>query len=481
MQLKYPYLRSRENSMSEPAITTPIGNPDFSELLGELSASFYSGKTRDLAWRREQLTAVERMINECEQEFFDALNSDLGKPAMEAFTTETSYVSSDAAYSRKNLSRWTRKQRVSTPVLGQPGKSWIQPEPLGVVLVIGAWNYPVQLTLAGMSAAIAAGNCVIIKPSELAPAVSALLARLVPKYLDPGCVRVVEGAVAATTALLELPFDHILYTGGGHVGRIVMAAAAKHLTPVTLELGGKSPCVVLPDADLEVTARRIAWGKFTNAGQTCIAPDYILTDADTESLLVPLLDKCIREMFGDDPQQSDSYGRMVNERHYDRVSALIGSGHAAIGGQMDAADKYIAPTVLTDVTTDSPVMQQEIFGPVLPIVRARTLEESIAMIRASDKPLSAYVFTNDKQAERKFLEQVSCGSACVNDVMMFMTVHELPFGGVGQSGMGAYSGRRGFETFSHMKSVMKRGWWPDLAVRYAPYTEKKFKFLRKIR
>jgi aldehyde dehydrogenase (NAD+) len=455
--------------------------PDFNALFSDLTATFLSGKTRELAWRRTQLKAVKRMMSERESDLFDALKSDLGKSAMESFTTETSYVSGDAAYSYKKLSRWARKRRVSTPVVGQPGKSWIQPEPLGVVLVIGAWNYPVQLALAGMSAAIAAGNCVVIKPSELAPATSSLLARLVPEYMDPDCVTVVEGAVPETSALLELPFDHILYTGGGSVGRIVMAAAAKHLTPVTLELGGKSPCIVLPDANLEATAKRIAWGKFTNAGQTCIAPDYILTDTDTEALLLPLIEKSIHEMFGDDPQTSDSYGRMVNDRHFNRVSSYIESGHIAVGGQCDSSDRYIAPTVITDVEINSKVMQEEIFGPVLPIVRAENLEEAIAFIRSGDKPLAAYIFTNDKGAEKKFLEQVSCGNACINDVMMFMAVHELPFGGVGSSGMGAYSGQRGFETFSHMKAVMKRGWWPDLDVRYAPYTEKKFKFLRKLR
>ena len=468
--------------MSEPSKTEDAAsNPNYTDLFSDLTATFNSGKTKDLAWRREQLKAVERMMSEREQDIFDALQSDLGKSAMESFTTETGYVSGDAAYSRKNLNRWTRKRRVSTPIIGQPGRSWIQAEPLGIVLVIGAWNYPLQLTLAGMSAAIAAGNCVVLKPSELAPATSALIAQLIPEFLDPDCVRVVEGDVPETTALLELPFDHILYTGGGNVARIVMAAAAKNLTPVTLELGGKSPCVVLPDANLEATARRIVWGKFTNAGQTCIAPDYILADADTEALLVPLLEQNIREMFGDDPQQSDSYGRIVNDRHFERVSALIESGHTAIGGQTDAADKYIAPTVLTDVADDSAIMREEIFGPVLPIVRAENLEEAIAVIRASDKPLAAYLFTNSKRDERKFLDQVSSGSACINDVMMFMAVHELPFGGVGPSGMGAYSGRAGFETFSHMKAVIRRGWWPDLDVRYAPHTEKKFKFLRKVR
>ncbi|MDH4055036.1 MAG: aldehyde dehydrogenase family protein [Gammaproteobacteria bacterium] len=468
--------------MPESAVKTPlVSGPDYTELFEGLAAEFLSGKTLDLAWRRAQLKAVQRMMRDSEADLFAALKSDLGKSAQEAFVTETSYVSADAAYSGRKLNRWTRRRRVSTPIIGQPGRSWVQPEPLGTVLVIGAWNYPVQLTLSGMSAAIAAGNCVVIKPSELAPATSALLAKLVPQYLDDDCVKVIEGAVTETTALLDLPFDHILYTGGGTVGRIVMAAAAKHLTPVTLELGGKSPCVVLSDADLEATAKRIAWGKFTNAGQTCIAPDYILADADTEALLLPLLEKSIREMFGDDPQKSDSYGRMINERHFERVSAFIDCGYTVIGGQTDAAEKYIAPTVLTDVKPGSAIMKEEIFGPVLPIVRAENLEDAIAQIRGGDKPLAAYLFTSNKRAERKFLEQVSCGSACVNDVMMFMAVHDLPFGGVGASGMGAYSGQRGFETFSHMKAVMKRGWWPDLELRYAPHSEKKLKILRKLR
>ncbi|MEJ2299417.1 MAG: aldehyde dehydrogenase family protein, partial [Woeseiaceae bacterium] len=392
-----------------------------------------------------------------------------------------SYVAHDAAYCRKHLREWVRRRRVSTPLTGMPGKSWVQPEPLGVVLIIGAWNYPVQLVLDGLAAALAAGNCAVIKPSELAPATSALLARLVPQYLDDACIRVVEGAVAETTALLELPWDHILYTGGGKVGRIVMAAAAKHLTPVTLELGGKSPCVVMPDADLETTANRIAWGKFTNAGQTCIAPDYVLVDADTEKKLVPLLRDAITNMFGDDPATSDSYGRIVNDRHFERLSGLLASGEVAIGGQADAAERFIAPTVLTGVATDSAVMQEEIFGPILPIVRSDDLEAAIRFIRRGDKPLAAYIFTRDAQAEQRFLSSVSSGNACVNDTMMFMAVPELPFGGVGPSGMGCYSGEHGFRTFSHMKAVMKRGWWPDPDLRYAPYTDSKFSLLRKLR
>ena len=466
--------------MTEAAtpMTTPI---DYSSLFGELRATFETERTRSLQWRAEQLTALERMMTECEQELMDALRSDLGKAPQEAWTTEISYVTGSAAYCRKNLKRWSKTRRVHTPMLGQPGKSWLQPEPLGVVLIIGAWNYPLQLTLAGLTAALAAGNCAVIKPPELSPATSDVIARRIPEYLDNDCVKVIEGAVPETSALLELPWDHILYTGGGNVGRIVMAAAAKHLTPVTLELGGKSPCVVMPDADLLTTARRIAWGKFTNAGQTCIAPDYVLTDANTEEKLVPLIQQAVTEMFGEDPAASESYGRIVNDRHFERLAAYIGSGDVVIGGKTDAASKYIAPTVLTGVAPDSDVMQEEIFGPILPFVQVDDLEAAIRNIRAGDKPLAAYIFTKDSAAEARFLEVVSSGNACVNDTMMFMTVEELPFGGVGPSGMGSYSGEYGFRTFSHMKAVMRRGWWPDLAVRYAPFTDKKFKLLRKLR
>jgi len=466
--------------MTEAATPIPTA-PDYTSMLADLRATFETERTRSLAWRAEQLSALERMMVECEQELMDALKADLGKHPQEAWTTEISYVAGDAAYCRKRLKRWSRTRRVRTPVVGQPGKSWLQPEPLGVVLIIGAWNYPLQLSLAGLAAAISAGNCAVVKPSELSPATSDVIARRVPEYLDNDCVRIVEGAVPETTALLELAWDHILYTGGGTVGRIVMSAAAKHLTPVTLELGGKSPCVVMPDADLLTTARRIAWGKFTNAGQTCIAPDYVLTDAETEKKLVPLIGQALGEMFGENPETSESYGRIVNDRHFERLAGLIGSGKVAIGGQANAETRYIAPTVLTGVAADSPVMQQEIFGPVLPVLRTDNLESAIRFIRAADKPLAAYIFTKNSASEARFLEMVSCGNACVNDTMMFMTVDELPFGGVGPSGMGNYSGEYGFRTFSHMKAVMKRGWWPDVALRYAPFSDKKFKLLRKLR
>lgn len=469
--------QAASNSLDHPVTSAP----NFEAMFGELQATFRSGRTRDLAWRDAQLAALERMMSEQESAIIEALQRDLSKPAMETWLAEISYVTDDAAYCRKNLKKWTKPRRVSTPAIAQPGKSFVQPDPLGTVLIIGAWNYPLQLVLAGYAAAIAAGNCAILKPSELAPATSKLIAKIVPEYMDTDCVRVVEGAVPETTALLELPFDHILYTGNGNVARIIMAAAAKNLTPVTLELGGKSPCVVLPDANLETAARRIAWGKFTNAGQTCIAPDYILTDSATEAKLLPLLEKAINEMYGENAESSESYGRIVNERHFDRIVGLMASGDVAIGGQHNREARFIGPTVLTGASTDSAVMNEEIFGPVLPIVRVDDLDAAINFIRDNDKPLAGYIFTGDKAAEARFIDEVSCGSTCVNDTMMFMMAHELPFGGVGGSGMGAYSGEYGFKTFSHYKAVMKRSSWPDPALRYAPYTKTKFNWMRRLR
>ena len=471
--------------MRETAIHTaqPVAAmaPDYAADLRNLRSSFEGGRTQSLAWRAAQLSALETLLGDCEKEIIAALRDDLGKPPQETWMTEIATVARDAAYCRRHLGRWSRPHRVHTPMIAQPARSWVMPEPLGVVLIIGAWNYPLQLTLAGLAAAVAAGNCVMVKPSELAPRTSALLARRIPEFLDADCVRVVEGGVAETTALLGSRFDHILYTGNARVGRIVMAAAAKHLTPVTLELGGKSPCLVLPDADLEVAARRIAWGKFTNAGQTCIAPDYLLTDAETEARLLPLLQEAVRDMYGDDPLQSLSYGRIVNARHFERLSRLLGSGTVVLGGQTSAAERYIAPTILTHVSDDSPAMQEEIFGPILPVLRVRNEAEALHFIRERDKPLAAYLFTDNHAAEHRFLEAVSAGNVCINDTMMFMIVPELPFGGVGESGMGAYSGERGFRTFSHMKAVMKRGWWPDVALRYAPYADHKWRWLRKLR
>ncbi|MGB1262470.1 MAG: aldehyde dehydrogenase family protein [Cognaticolwellia sp.] len=454
---------------------------DFSEQLAQHQAFFSSNASRDLTWRKQQLQQIKRLVIENEQACLTALSQDLGKPAQEAWITEVSYVSGDVDHVCKRLNRWAKKRPVSTPIVAQPGRSYIHPEPQGTVLIIGAWNYPLQLILAPLVAVIAAGNCAIVKPSELAPATSALLAKLIPQYLDTNAVSVVEGGVEETTALLALPFDHIMYTGNGQVARIVMSAAAKNLTPVTLELGGKSPVYVDESADINITAQRIAWGKWMNAGQTCIAPDYIITSEAMVAPLLAALKKQITQMFGDDPKQSSSYGRIINERHAERISGYLSDIDADYGGEFDIESRYIAPTIVVNPPRDSALMTDEIFGAVLPIITLEDFNSAKAFVKDRDKPLSAYIFSKNKVQCQAWVNEISAGSQCINDVIMFNAVPELPFGGTGPSGMGQYSGKAGFDNFSHLKSVLARPFIKDLPVRFAPYSKMKFKFLRWIR
>lgn len=454
---------------------------DFNEQLTKHQQFFFNNNTRDLNWRKQQLQQIKRLVNDNEDAFLTALAEDLGKPAQEAWITELSYVTGDVDHVCKKLNSWANKRRVATPIVAQPGRSYIQPEPQGTVLIIGAWNYPLQLILAPLVAVIAAGNCAIVKPSELAPATSSLLAKLIPQYLEPQAVSVVEGAVEETTALLSLPFDHIMYTGNGQVARIVMAAAAKHLTPVTLELGGKSPVYVDESTDLTITAQRIAWGKWMNAGQTCIAPDYILTSTNMVKPLVEALKTQIEKMFGKDPQQSASYGKIVNERHAERISQYLSGLTADVGGNFNIAEHYIEPTIIVDPPLDSSLMSDEIFGAILPIISIDSFDAAKQFVKERDKPLSSYIFSKDKEQCQTWVNEISSGSQCINDVIMFNAVPELPFGGVGPSGMGQYSGKAGFDNFSHLKSVLARPFIKDLPVRFAPYGKMKFKFLRWIR
>ncbi|WP_245960825.1 aldehyde dehydrogenase family protein [Wenzhouxiangella sediminis] len=450
----------------------------YPEMLAELRATFDRGLTRPLDWRREQLAAISRMLEENEDRVGEALAEDLGKPAQEVLLGETALIFSEVEHARKRLKRWARPRRVHTPMVGQPGRSWVQPEPFGIVLIIGAWNYPIQLLLSPLIPALAAGNCAVLKPSEVAPATSRLMAELVPRYLDERAVRVVEGAVEETTELLKLHFDHIFYTGSSAVGRIVMRAAAEHLTPVTLELGGKSPCVIDAGADIESAARRVIWGKCLNAGQTCIAPDYVLVTPGDRDRLIGAIEHELFEMYGSDRLGSSDYCKIINRRHFDRLRPLIDSGRVVIGGRVDEERCRIEPTVLTEVAADAPVMREEIFGPILPVLEVADLDEAMAFIRERDKPLSAYLFTRSRESERRFAESVSTGNLCINDTLMFMSVPELPFGGVGNSGMGQYHGRAGFDRLSHLKSVMKRGLFPEIPVRFPPYSKLKMRLLK---
>ncbi len=450
------------------------------EFLQELKQTFASGKTKSLNWRKEQLLSLKRLLQENETAIYKALEQDLGKCQFESYVSEYSYVLHDIDLFIKNVKKWSKTKIVATPVLAQPGQSKLRPEPYGVSLIMGAWNYPVQLVLSPMVASIAAGNCVVLKPSELAEATSKLLAELIPKYMDKTAIAVYEGGVTETTELLQQRFDHIMYTGSETVGKIVMRAASEHLTPVCLELGGKSPCIVDDNTNLKVTADRIVWGKFINAGQTCIAPDYILVTPTQREPLIEAIKESLIKQYGRDPKLSKDYGRIVNERHFERlVSYLDGQqDNLVVGGQSEQAQKYIAPTILLNPELDSRVMRDEIFGPILPIIEVESIDNAITFINEREKPLALYLFTNDDAVVNQVTEQTSAGTQCVNDAVIFMVNHRLPFGGVGNSGMGSYHGKWGFDTFSHLKPIMHRSFIADAPIRYAPYSGWKLKLLK---
>ncbi|MDG2305681.1 MAG: aldehyde dehydrogenase family protein [Candidatus Binatia bacterium] len=450
-----------------PAPHSPVD--DIPPIVERMRATFDSGKTRPLAWRRGQLKGVLRFGKEQAERLAEALHADLGKPAMEAYAADIAQASNEAKLALKNLAKWTKPEAVGrVPFLG---RSVLMRDPLGVVLIIAPWNYPVGLLLSPLVGAIAAGNTTVLKPSEVTAHTSAVLAEMLPKYLDPDAVAVVEGGVEETTALLDQRFDHIMYTGNGQVGRIVMEKAAKTLTPVTLELGGKSPCIVDRTADLEITARRIAWGKFINSGQTCIAPDYVLVEESVRDELIATLEKTVKKFYGDDPQKTNDYARVVNERHHGRLTKLLEGQEIAFGGKTDVDDCYIEPTVLKNVSPDAEIMKQEIFGPILPVLSVQNIDEAISFVREREKPLALYIFTSDEATENKVLEETSSGGACVNGTVMHIGDSRLPFGGVGESGMGAYHGRSSFETFTHRKAVLKRGFRFDMKMMYPPYTK----------
>jgi aldehyde dehydrogenase (NAD+) len=440
--------------------------------------AFDLGTTRSPEWRLRQLEGLARFLKECEDEILSALAADVGKPKLEGYSTEVAYTATEIANARRALRRWLEPAKVSTPLVLQPGKSYIHTQPLGVVLVIAPWNYPVALLVGPLIGAIAAGNAVILKPSEVAPETSAVMAARLPRYLDSDCIRVVEGGVPETTELLAERFDHIFYTGNGAVAQIVMAAAARHLTPVTLELGGKSPVIVDPSANLRVAARRICWGKFSNAGQTCVAPDYVLVhDAVHDRLLEALADTLL-EFYGPDPKSSPDYGRIVNARHHRRLTALLDSGTVVVGGDVDEHDRYISPTILRDVSPDSPIMSEEIFGPILPLLRVSSIDEAVRFVNRRPKPLALYLFSEDARVQAEVIERTTSGGAAVNHTWMHLANHQLPFGGVGASGTGAYHGKAGFDCFSHHRSVLVKSTSLDAPVVYPPYDETKRKLLR---
>ncbi|NXD68023.1 AL3A2 dehydrogenase, partial [Eolophus roseicapillus] len=438
-------------------------------------AAFNSGRSRALEFRMQQLKALKRMVQEKEKDILAAIRADLHKVWPNAYCHEILGLLGELALVMDKLKSWAAPQPVKKNLLTMRDEAYIFPEPLGVVLIIGAWNYPFVLVIQPLIGAIAAGNAVVVKPSEISENTSQLLADLLPQYLDPELYPVVTGGVSETTELLTQRFDHILYTGSSTVGKIVMAAAAKYLTPVTLELGGKSPCYIDTDCDLAVACRRITWGKYMNCGQTCIAPDYILCNPSIQSSVVENIKAALQEFYGEDVKSSPDYERIINKRHFRRILGLMEGQKIAYGGEVDEASCFIAPTILTDVSPESKVMEEEIFGPVLPIVTVNNVDEAIEFINCREKPLALYVFSNSKKLIKRVISETSSGGVTGNDVIMHYLLSTLPFGGVGNSGMGAYHGKHSFETFSHHRSCLIKDLKMESTnkLRYPPASQKK--------
>ncbi len=429
---------------------------------------FRSGATRSLEFRREQLRKLEESVLAHEADLVGALYSDLRKSATEAYTTEIGVVLSEIHNACRHLPSWMKARNRRVPLIAWPGRALVRPEPFGVALIVGPWNYPAQLLLSPLTGAIAAGNCAIIKPSELAPHTADAVAKLIGEAFPEEYIAVVQGDQEASKALLREKFDAIFFTGSTKVGRAVMAAAAQHLTPLTLELGGKSPCIVCGDAPLDATARRIVWGKFMNAGQTCVAPDFVLVDRRVRDGLVDAMKSALREFYGDNPQQSPDYSRVVNPGHFHRLVGYLGGGRIVHGGQYDADDLYLAPTLLTSVRLDAPIMNEEIFGPILPVIDFDFLDDALNLLRERPVPLALYLFTRDRVIQKRVVDGARSGGVCLNDVVMQIVNTQLPFGGLGESGMGAYHGKASFDCFTHQRSVLRRGFAFDHRLRYPP-------------
>jgi aldehyde dehydrogenase (NAD+) len=441
---------------------------DYGPLIARQKAFFLTSATASLEFRRKCLQALHDGLEERESVFLAALHADLGKSPHEAYASEIGFVLGEIRHAMRHLPAWMKPERRGMPLLAWPGSARVIRDPLGVALIIGPWNYPLQLLLTPLIGAIAAGNTAVIKPSEFAPHTSAALAELISDTFDAHHVVLVEGGLDCAEDLLREKFDTIFFTGGTHAGRAVMAAAARHLTPVTLELGGKSPCIVAADAPLETTARRIVWGKFMNAGQTCVAPDHLWVDRKAVPALFDALGKAIRKFYGADPQQSPDYGRIVNLRHFDRLHAMLGHGKISHGGRSDVEDLYIEPTILTDVAEDSAVMGEEIFGPILPVLEFDEIGEVIQYLNARPSPLALYLFTQCRQTMDHVVSSTRSGGVCINDTISHILGRDLPFGGVGDSGMGDYHGRASFECFTRRKTVMRRSLAMDPEFRYPP-------------
>jgi aldehyde dehydrogenase (NAD+) len=450
------------------------------EIIHHQREFFQTGKTKNVDFRLGQLKILKQAIIDHEKAIVQALHADLNKPEFEACLSEI-VVTKEIDYAIKHLKTWTKPQKAAVPPEFSQYSAKVYPEPLGVVLIIGAWNYPFQIIISPLVGAIAAGNCAIIKPSELAPHTSHLVAEIIAKHFDPAYITVTEGGVETSQNLLAEKFDHIFFTGGTSVGKIVMAAAAKTLTPVTLELGGKSPCIVDTEINLEHTSKRIIWGKFVNTGQTCIAPDYLLVNKQIKNKLLDNLQKYIKEFYGENPASSPDYARIISQKHFDRLVKLLQNGEIMIGGETNPVDRYISPTVIDHVSETDPIMQEEIFGPILPVLEYDDIAEAIALINSRPKPLALYLFSQNKHLQKRVLQETSSGGVCINDTLLQFGILSLPFGGVGDSGMGSYHGKASFDIFSHYRSVLQNSFLLDINWRYAPYKQGKLSLLKRLR
>jgi aldehyde dehydrogenase (NAD+) len=448
-----------------------ISEEQIQTILAKQCVFYSSGQTKESAFRLEALKTLKAAIFKYEAELIAALDQDLRKPLMESYTSELGLVFNEINYALKNLQKWARPRKVPANWLTFPAKSYLLKEPYGIVLIIAPWNYPAQLALSPLVGAIAAGNCCILKPSELAPATASALAKTLSAAFAPDYIKVITGDAATSQCLLEQRFDKIFFTGSPRIGKIVMGQAAKHLTPVTLELGGKSPCIVDQNVNLEIAAKRIVWGKFFNAGQTCVAPDYLLVHQEMKTSFCQAMQKWITRFFGEDPAASPDLAKIINARHFDRLTAYLKDAQIISGGRWDAERLYIEPTLIEANDWEAPVMQEEIFGPILPVLTYTNLEEVINIINRHPDPLACYIFSRDRQLVKRLLNSIPFGGGCVNDTLTHLLNHRLPFGGRGHSGAGNYHGKYSFEAFSHTKAVVKAGWHFDLPVKYPPYRE----------
>lgn len=442
------------------------------DILQKQNSFFEKGYTKNINLRIDALKKLKNSIKINEENICKALKKDLNKSKFEAFITEIGIVYDEITVAIKNIKKWSRTKRVKTPITNFLASSYIYSEPYGVVLIMSPWNYPFQLIMAPLVGAISAGNCVLLKPSELAVETEKIIVKIIKDTFASEYIGVTTGGVGESKAILKEKFDYIFYTGGISVGKIVMKAAAEHLTPITLELGGKSPCIVDTDANIDLAARRIAWGKFLNAGQTCVAPDYLVVHKEIKNKLINSIKKYIKDYFGNNPMESEDYPRIINDKHFKRLQGYLNEGKIVLGGNTDTDNLYVEPTIIDEVDLRNKIMQEEIFGPILPIIEFEHIHEVVHIVKNNPKPLALYYFSEDKNKQEFVIKNISFGGGCINDTIMHLSTSTLPFGGVGSSGMGSYHGRASFETFSHKKSILKKSNLIDIKVRYAPFKGK---------